>query len=92
MCRNHSHLAAQLTMYDERPEYTEVEILVTQPLTVELSSGAKLTVPQYTLCSLLLVPQARSWGSAPQVTVEPGVVDWSRDESQSTSGPTTPPK
>ena len=92
MCHNHSHVAAVLETYEEHPEYTEVEILVTQALTVELSSGAKLIVPRYTHCSLLLVPQARSWGSLPQAMVESGAVDWSRDEKPNTFGPTTPPK
>src|SRR5215211_3288492 len=48
MCRNHSHMAGHLVRMDPQAEYTEVEMLVEQPLTLELSNGATLILPPYT--------------------------------------------
>lgn len=92
MCRNHSHVTGRIFSLKEEEEFTEVRILVTQPLTVEAINGAKLTLPKYCVCSLRLDKQAAS--SASDLHKMAAQDEWalSRDELIITSGPITQPK
>jgi hypothetical protein len=88
MCRNHSHLTGTLIRAANQGEYTEVEMLVEQPVTLELLNGGTLTLPPYTVC-LLRQEHPGAYLGKPLPPMEgPGVSVLSRGEPQSTSGHT----
>lgn len=92
MCRNHSHVQGRIFSMKEDQDVTEVKMLVTQPLTVESLNGAKLTLPQYCVCSVR-VPQ-RTQSAVKQLHEMAAQDDLAlpREEPPSTSGPTPQPK
>lgn len=89
MCRNHSHLTGTLISARNVGEYTEVQMLVEQPLTLELLNGGKLTLPPYTVCLLRQDHPGALSVSERHPTGEQEGADLSKVASPSTSGPIT---
>lgn len=92
MCRNHSHVTGTLISARNVGEYTEVQMLVEQPLTLELLTGAQLTLPPYVVLLLRQDHPGLSLGNLQAAMAGPESSLLPRDVSKSPSGHTTPPK
>jgi len=92
LCRNHSHLTGSLVRATPGLDATEVAILVEQPLTLELSTGARLTLPPYTVCYVRQEHPGAWSDSELRATAERDVAALSRAARASTSGPTMLPR
>lgn len=92
MCRNHSHVTGRIFGLEDKEGYITVKILVTQPVTLETSYGAKLTLPRYATCILRLAQPDASLGSQLQQMAEQVEPALFREELSDISGPMTPPK
>jgi hypothetical protein len=92
MCRNHSHLTGSLVKSIAGLDDTVVAILVEQPLTLELSSGSKLTLPAFTVC-LLRQEHPGVWSDSElRATAVRDAAELSRVDKVITSGRTIPAK
>lgn len=92
MCRNHSHIAGFLVAQMIEDDVTEYSIVVEKPLTVELSTGARLALPPFSLCLVRLAHPGAYADLLRHVMAEQAGAGLSRDETERTSGPTTPTK
>lgn len=92
MCRNHSHVTGRVYSLTETEDFTTVKMLVTQPLTLEVSNGTKLTLPRYCVLYVRVAEPDASLGSELLAMAEPGVAVLPREGLPYTSGHTTPPK
>lgn len=92
MCRNHSHVKGRIFSMTEDDSVTEVRMLLVQPLTVESTSGARLTLPQYCVCSVRVPQRGQSVVSQlhEMAVQENGALP--REELISSSGPIVQPK
>jgi hypothetical protein len=92
MCRNHSHVQGRIFSMKEQDDVTEVKMLVTQPLTVEALSGARLTLPIYCVLSVRVPQRAASLVKPLHEMAAQDVLVLPREEPPSISGPTTQPR
>lgn len=88
MCRNHSHVTGRIFSMQDEGDVTTVRMLVVQPLTVETSTGAKLTLPAYCVLSVRLPERDASLVKELLPMVAQGASVSLKDEQPATSGPT----
>lgn len=92
MCRNHSHMAGRIFSVQDQGDVTEARMLVTQDLTLETSSGLKLKLPPYCVCSVRLAQRNASLASELRAMAAQGAVVSFRDGEVTTSGLIIPRK
>jgi len=86
MCRNHSHVAGRIFGLTAGDDAIEVRMLVTQDLTLEISSGERLRLPPYSVLWLRLEQPDASLDSELRQMAEQGAVELSRVGKAITSG------
>jgi hypothetical protein len=92
MCKNHSHATGTLISARNKGEYTEVEMLVEQPLTLEFLNGGQLMLPPFTVLLLRQDHPGVSPDKVPQATVALEDLPLFRGGLNNTSGLTTQQK